>query len=107
MMHLYTEATAIAKEAIEQVGTDLDECQEFIWQSCDSHECAIYYHKAIQFCAEQDTDAGETCLVEICGNLAKPDDTFGSIACRIAFATLCCAAMEALNEQLEEMEYVA
>lgn len=101
-MHLYAEARAIAQEAIEQIGTDFEDCQEFIWQSCDGHECAIYYHKAIQFCAEQDTDAGETWLVEMDGNLAKPDDTFGSIACRIAFATLCCAATEALQELLDE-----
>lgn len=101
-MHLYTEARAIAQEAIEQIGTDFEDCQEFIWQSCDGHECAIYYYKGIQFCAEQNTDDGEEWL-EDCGGIAQPDDTFGAIACRIAFATLYCAAIEALQELLEEM----
>jgi hypothetical protein len=31
-------------------------------------------------------------------------DTFGGIACRIAFATLLCACEEVLGETLEEMD---
>lgn len=102
MMHLYTEATAIAKEAIEQVGPDRDACQELIWQSCDYHELVIYYHKAIQFCADQDVSDGEEWLYEVGG--IQPDDTFGSIACKIAFGTLYQASMERLNDLLEELE---
>ena len=100
-MHLYTEARAIAQEAIEQVGTDFVDCQEFIWRSCDGHECAIYYYKGIQFCAEQNTDDGEEWL-EDCGGIAQPGDTFGAIACRIAFATLYYAAIEAFDELISE-----
>ncbi len=100
-MHLYTEARSIVLEAIEQVGTDRDECETFIWQSCDGHEVSIYYHKAIQFCAEQNTDAGEEMFEEM-GGWQDGRDTFGSVACRIAFGTLYTYTMELLHEELEE-----
>jgi hypothetical protein len=102
-MHLYTEARAMAQEALEQSEGDFDLAQDYLPQSCDGHEVAIYYHKAIQFCAEQDTSAGEDWL-EDCGGIAQPGDSFGAIACRIAFATLLCAAEEALQELREEAE---
>jgi hypothetical protein len=101
-MNLYKEARAIALEAWEETDKDLDEAQDFIHQSCDSYEVAIYHHKAIQFCADQDTSDGEQFL-EDCGGIAQEGDSFGQIACRIAFATLYCAAMEALNE-IEQQE---
>ena len=103
MFNLYKEATAIAQEAIEQVGTDRDECEDFIHQTCDGHEVAIYYHKAIQFCADQDTSDGEQWL-EDCGGIAQLGDSFGQIACRMAFATLLGAAQERLYAMLEEQE---
>ncbi len=96
-MNLYKEARAIALEAWEETGKDIDDAQDFIHQSCDSSEFAIYYRKAIQFCADQDTSDGEQFL-EDCGGIAQEGDSFGQIACRIAFATLYCAAMEALSE---------
>lgn len=96
-MHLYTEARALALEAFTEAKGDLEQAQEFLNQSCDGHEVAIYYHKAIKFCAEQDTSAGEDWL-EDCGGIAQPGDSFGAIACRIAFATLLVAAEGALNE---------
>jgi CRP-like cAMP-binding protein len=99
-MHLYTEARALALEAFTEAKGDLEQAQEFLHQSCDGHEVAIYYHKAITFCAEQDTDAGEQWL-EDCGGIAQPGDSFGQIACRIAFATLLCAAQDALHEIAE------
>ena len=102
-MHLYREAKAIVSEAIDQCGTDLDELQEFIHESCDGHEIATYYGKAIDFCATQDTNDGEEWL-EDCGTLVQAGDTFGGIACRIAFATLYCACERVLEETLEEME---
>jgi hypothetical protein len=102
-MHLYTYAKAIVSEAIEQVGTDRDELQQFIHESCDGHGVTIYYGKAIEFCATQDTDDGEQWL-EDCGTLVQAGDTFGGIACRIAFATLYCACERVLDETLEEME---
>ena len=101
-MNLYKEARAIALEAWEETDKDIDEAQDFIHQSCDSHEVSVYYHKAIQFCAEWDTSDGEQWL-EDCGGISQDGDSFGHIACRIAFATLYCAAIECLNE-IEERE---
>jgi hypothetical protein len=99
-MHLYTEAKRIAQDAIEESREYGGDVSEHIWQSCDSHEVAIYYGKAIDFCADQNTSAGEEWL-EDCGGISQPGDTFGQIACRIAFATLYCAAMEALQDMAD------
>ncbi len=97
MMNIRKEAEAIAREAWEESQGDFDMAQDFIRIVLDGHECAIYYGKAIEFCASQDTSDGESWL-EDCGGIAQEGDSFGHIACRIAFATLYCAAMEALNE---------
>jgi len=107
-MHLHTEARAIAQECLTKAESegDADTAREYIHQDCEFHEVAIYYHKAISFCAEQDTSAGEEWL-EDCGGIAQPGDSFGQIACRIAFATLYVAAQEALEELLEEQEEAA
>jgi hypothetical protein len=102
-MHLYTEAKRIAQDAIEESREYGGDASEFIWQSCDGHEVAIYYGKAIQFCADHDTSAGEEWLEGI-DSLCKAGDTFGTIACRIAFATLYCAAMDVLAELESEHE---
>ena len=100
-MNLYKEARAIALEAWEETDKDMSDAQDFVYQSCDYHEVAIYYHKAIQFCANQDTSEGEQWL-EDCGGIAQEGDSFGKIACRIAFATLYCAAIECLYEIEQE-----
>lgn len=96
-MNLHHEAKTIALEAWEESQGDFDAASDYIHQSCDGHEVAIYYHKGIQFCATHDTDTGEEWL-EDCGGIAQPGDSFGAIACRIAFATLYCASLEALQE---------
>jgi hypothetical protein len=88
-MYLYHEAKDIVLEALEESQGDFEEARDFIHQSCDGHEIAIYYHKAIRFCADQDTSDGEQWL-EDCGGIAQQGDSFGQIACRIAFATLLC-----------------
>ena len=108
-MNIYKECEAIVLEAMEEVRcqgdpSDMeDEAREFIHQSCDGHETVIYYHKAITFCATQDTSDGEDWL-EDCGGIAQEGDTFGAIACRIAFATLLCECERILAEKLEELE---
>lgn len=102
-MHLYTEAKAIALEAWQESEFDLDTAMEFIHESCDGHEISIYYHKAIQFCVDQDTSDGEDWL-EDCGGIAQDGDTFGSIACRIAFATLLVRSQEMLQEIADQHE---
>ena len=104
-MHLYTEAKSLAQEAWEESGHALDEALDYLHQSCDGHEVSIYYGKAIGFCATQETNDGEQWL-EDGDSLIQKGDTFGDIACRIAFATLLVASQEALQEiaDLQEEE---
>jgi hypothetical protein len=102
-MNLHKEAYALAREAFEESRTYGGDAADLLHESCDGHEVSIYYHKAIKFCAEQDTSAGEEWLDD-CGGIAQPGDSFGAIACRIAFATLLCAAQAALQELAEEAE---
>lgn len=96
-MNLYKEAQEIAREALTESAGDFDAARDFIHESCDGHAVSIYYGQAIEFCATHDTSDGEAWL-EDCGGIAQKGDTFGAIACRIAFATLLCACHEALNE---------
>jgi hypothetical protein len=96
-MNLYKEARAIAQEAWDESAGDVDAARDRLNQSCDGHEIAIYYSKAVKFCADHDTNNGESWL-EDCGGIAYPGDTFGDIACRVAFATLLCAAESALQD---------
>lgn len=103
MFNLYKEAQEIAKEALEESNGDFDGAQDFIHQTCDSHEISIYPYRAIQFCAAQDTGDAEAWL-EDCGGIAQDGDSFGQIACRIAFATLLCASMSCLEEITAEHE---
>lgn len=115
MTHAYTEALAIASEAVEEAmdqgATDPLEIEEaareFAYQSCDGHEVAIYYHKAIKFCAENDTSVGEQWLEDCSCGITQPDDTFGQIACRIAFATLLSHAEEIIRDICDNMEEAA
>ena len=102
-MHLYTEARAIALEALTETDFDHDAALQYVHETCDGHAVSIYWGQAIEFCATHDTSAGEAFLEE-CGCIAQPGDTFGTIACRVAYATLVSAATEALEELLEEHE---
>ena len=102
-MHLYTEAKAIALEAWNESDFDIYTAMEFVHQSCDGHQVAIYSGKAIEFCATQDTSEGEQWL-EGCDSLVQEGDTFSSITCRIAFATLLVATQEALQEIADNHE---
>ena len=105
-MNLYTEAMDIAKEALENAEGCFDTAQDYLHQTCDSHAISIYHANAIQFCATNDTSAGEQYL-EDCGGIAQEGDSFGNIACRIAFATLLVAAQDALCELQDEAEDAA
>lgn len=96
---LYTEANEIVMQAIAECGLDRESVLEYINESCDGHEIAIYTYKAIKFCADNDTSAGESFLDE-CGGIAKTGDSFGRIACRVAYATLYIECMELLEESL-------
>jgi hypothetical protein len=105
-MNLYDEAMNIAKEAMENAEGCFDTAQDCIHEICDGHEISIYYHKAIQFCADHPTHRGEEWL-EDCGGISQEGDSFGTIACRIAFATLLVAAQDALCELQDELEDAA
>jgi len=102
-MHLYTEANAIAQEAWEESEFNQDDAQEFIYQSCGDYEVCLHHGKAIEFCASVDTSEGELYL-ECRGGIAPDGDSFGRIACRIAYATLLCASMSCLEEIVAEHE---
>ena len=101
-MNLYKEARAIAEDAWKESQGDFDMAQDYIIQSCDGHEISIYFYHAMKAIADWNTDEGEQWLKD-CGGIAQPGDSFGQIACRVAYATLYCAAMEWLSE-LEEKE---
>lgn len=105
-MNIYTEAMGIAKEALENAEGCFDTAFDYIHQTVDGHEVSIYYHKAIQFCADHDTSRGEEYL-EDCGGISHDGDSFGMIACRIAYATLYVAAEDALRELEDEAEDAA
>ena len=102
-MNLYKEARAIAEDAWKESQGDFDTAQEYVMQSCDGHEVSTYYHSAIKACTDWDTGDGEEWLEGCGGGIAQPGDSFHQIACRVAYATLLCAAMECLSE-LEEQE---
>lgn len=101
-MNLYEEAMTIAKEAWDDTEC-FDIAYERIWEACDNHEISIYYYKGIQFCADHNTSRGEEYL-EDCGGISREGDSFGTIACRIAYATLLVAAQDALHEYTEELK---
>ena len=103
MMNLYKEARAIALEAWQESGHDEDTAREYLYQSCDWKDVSLYHGKAIEFCSTQNTDDGEQWL-EDCGGISQAGDSFGQIACRIAFATLLCACEEALADIIAKHE---
>ena len=94
-MNVYKEAETIANEIMQECNGDRD--------TAFGHEIAIYYYKGIKFCAEHDTSNGEQWL-EDCAGIAQPGDSFGQIACRIAFATLLCAVQSEIDELAEAAE---
>jgi len=97
MRNLHRIAHDLAQEAIAESDGDRESALDYLHQSIDGLEEVIYYHKAIQFCADNDTSEGEQWLDD-CGGIAQHGDDFGMIACRIAFATILCAAQEQLTE---------
>ncbi len=103
-MNLYQQARRIALEAWEESAHDVDDAEEFVWQSAESTEEAIYHYKGIQFCCDNNTDDGEQWIEDAFGNIAREGESFGQIACRIAWATIGCAAMDCLREIEEESE---
>ena len=102
--NLQLEAERLARDAWEDSGGDYEDAMDFLYPSCDVHEWAIYYHHGIKLCACNDTSDGEEWLEEVNGSIAQPGDSFGKIACRIAFASLLVAAQEYLADIERESE---
>lgn len=96
-MNIYKETREMAQEALKEAEGDIDKAQDHLNEMIDGHEVCIYYGKAIQFCADHDTSAGETYLDD-CDSFYQKGDTFGKIACRIAYATLWDVALGHLYE---------
>lgn len=105
----------IANEIIDDILAESPDCSthkiaeiahERAHEHCDGLEQVIYYYKAIQFCAENDTSEGEAWL-EDCGGMTQPEDTFGQIACRVAFATIYCETINQINSILDAIEEAA
>jgi len=101
--NLSEEAYEIADEAWQET-KDRDAAIEFIYETCGGHELSIYYGKAIDFCANNDTTCGEEYLEELGGISQEVNDTFGAIACRIAYACLLSASMACLDGIIDEDE---
>lgn len=101
----YAVAMDLAREALDNTDSE-DEAREYLHESCDAHEWTIYYGAAIHLCSIVDTSDGEAWL-EDCGGIAQPGDSFGNIACRIAFATLLCEAQNKLDVLVREREAAA
>ena len=102
-MNLYKESLTIAQDAWEESNYNEEDARDFIHQSCDGHEVAIYHYRGVEFCHEQDTSDGMEWLDD-CGGITQEGDSFGQIACRIAFATLLCAAEERLQDIIAQHE---
>lgn len=96
---LYVEANQIVIDAIGECGLDRDALQKYVQKYCGGHEVTIYFGKGINFCASNDTSEGEAHL-EDCGGLVQGGDSFGDIACRIAYATLYVKCLELIEEEL-------
>ena len=64
--NLSEEAYEIADEAWQET-KDRDAAIDFIHETCDGHELSIYYGKAIDFCASNDTTCGEDYLDDMGG----------------------------------------
>lgn len=89
---LELEAKRLAQECFDAGDTHGDDPNEYLWQACDGHEWAIYTYKALMLCANCDTSDGEDYLE----GLGHEYRNIGAHACVVAFATLYCAAMDAL-----------
>jgi hypothetical protein len=101
---LSEEAYEIADEAWQET-KDRDAAIDFIHETCYGHELSIYYGKAIDFCANNDTTRGEEYLEEL-GGISSGifGDTFGAIACRLAYACLVTSALDRLDGIIDEEE---
>tara|TARA_R110000823_G_C15721865_1_gene478757 strand:- start:204 stop:530 length:327 start_codon:yes stop_codon:yes gene_type:complete len=97
---LQQEAKRLAQECLDEHDTldSLLEPSELLWNKCLGHEWSIYTYKALLLCAECDTSEGEDYLE----GLDMQHDSFSDHAFDVAFYTLYCAALNALEELQQE-----
>ena len=96
---LQAEAESIANLAFIECDGNLDECADYIHETCDGHEWVIYHHKALKICAECNVQMGENWLEET----GMPDDvTIYSLASIIVYGELHSRAMAHLMMKEEE-----
>lgn len=91
----------MASEIIEQSDT-LDDAMDLCHEYADSLDTVIYYHKAIQFCANENTERGES-FIDDTGGFGECK-TFSEIACQLAFAEIYCRLQEQVQEVWENEE---
>ena len=96
---LQQEAKRLAQECFDEGDQGYDDPNDYLWQTCESHEWAIYTYKALMLCAECDTSDGEDFLEGLGDNDWKD---LADHACAVAFATLYNAAMDALADIEQE-----
>lgn len=102
-MNIQNEAASIAADALKRADNDIETARECLYEICENHEISMYADKAIEFCSRFDTDAGEAYLKDF-GGIARADDSFSDVACRIAFATLYVRSQEMLEDFNAEIE---
>ena len=91
---LEKEAIRIAKEAEAEFLNHNMDVYEYMHQTCEGHEWVIYTYKAIQLCAECNTEDGEEQLEEIDFRPAS----FSDHAYKLAYATLFQACVFAFDD---------
>ena len=80
---LQQEAKRLAQECFNEGDEGGNDPNEYLWQTCDGHEWAIYTYKALLLCAECDTSEGEDYL----NGLGMEYNSLAEHACAVAFAT--------------------
>lgn len=99
-LHRY--CAELAREAVSQVfedGGDENDLHDWLFESVDSCEHVIYYHKARTICCECNTDQGEQWLEDSGG--IEPGLSFDDICVRIAFGEIYQRSMDSALELFE------
>lgn len=113
---LTREAKALAADIFADIKADtMDPAAPWDWQAedyrddmsdraheaADGHEWVTYTHKAIQLCAECNTDEGEAFLEDV--GPTQPI-TFGGLATQIAYGELRARIEKALSDMIDAYE---
>ena len=93
--NIHTRINEMASEILEEANNNLDEALDLCHEYADGLDVVIYYGKAIDYCANNNTDRGEEYIEEMGGFNATH---FGGIACELAFADIYQRLIEAVNE---------